>query len=113
MSEPKTVDWSVLDRLIAVIESRRGADPASSYVAKLLAKGRPKLAQKVGEEAVETAIAAVEGDAAAVTQESADLIFHLFILWAEMGVGPDDVLKALEEREGRSGLAEKAARGSE
>ena len=113
MSERKNFDWSVLERLIAVIESRRGADPASSYVAKLMAKGRSKLAQKVGEEAVETAIAAAEGDAGAVAQESADLIFHLLVLWAEMGIGPDDVLEALEAREGRSGLAEKAARGPE
>lgn len=113
MSEPTNFDWSVLERLIAVIESRRGADPASSYVARLMAKGRGKLAQKVGEEAVETAIAAAEGEAAAVAQESADLIFHLLVLWVAMGVSPDDVLKALEEREGRSGLAEKAARNQE
>lgn len=99
-----------LKRLETVIAARRGADPDASYVAKLFHKGRGKIAQKVGEEAVETVIAALSGDARELTKESADLVFHLAILLADAGLSFDDVLAELEAREGLSGLAEKAAR---
>lgn len=99
-----------LDELHAIIEERRNGDPATSYVAKSFAKGRAKLAQKLGEEAVETVIAAVGGDKAAVIAESADLLFHLTMLWADTGVAPADVMAALEGRRGTSGIDEKASR---
>jgi phosphoribosyl-ATP pyrophosphohydrolase len=99
-----------LDTLEEVIRSRKGADPASSYVASLFAKGRPKIAQKLGEEAVETVIAAVGGDTKAVVSESADLLFHLGVLLADLGLSFTDVMNELERREGTSGIAEKAAR---
>ncbi|MGO1075431.1 phosphoribosyl-ATP diphosphatase [Inquilinus sp. CA228] len=108
-----TVDARVLDRLAAVIRSRRGADPASSYTAKLFARGRPKIAQKLGEEAVETVIEAMRGDADAIAAESADLLYHLLVLWADAGVAPETVWAVLEAREGVSGIAEKAARPTE
>ena len=99
-----------LSRLEATIAARRAADPATSYVAKLAAAGREKIAQKVGEEAVETVIAAMAGDPAKLTAEAADLIFHLLILLADGGVTLANVTAELERREGVSGLAEKAAR---
>ena len=99
-----------LTELYAIIEARRGGDPATSYVAKTLARGRAKLAQKVGEEAVETVIAAIEGDRDAIISESADLIFHLLMLWSDAGIAPADVTAALEKRRGTSGLEEKANR---
>ena len=102
--------WDVLDRLIAVIEERRAGDPAASYVARLLAAGRPKLAQKVGEEAVETALAAVTDDRQALVDETADLVFHLLTLLTHAGIDMDEVLAALAAREGISGLDEKKAR---
>ncbi|MET0240956.1 MAG: phosphoribosyl-ATP diphosphatase [Sphingobium sp.] len=97
-------------RLEAVIRERRAADPGSSYVASLTAKGRPKMVQKLGEEAVETVIAALSGNSAATVSEAADLMFHLAVLLADMGVGFDDIGAELARREGLSGLAEKAAR---
>jgi len=100
----------VLDDLFAVIAGRRGADPETSYTAKLFAKGRPKIAQKVGEEAVETVVAALAQDRAAVVGESADLIYHLLVLWAECGLAPADIWAELERRSGISGIAEKKAR---
>jgi phosphoribosyl-ATP pyrophosphohydrolase len=103
-------DAGVLERLFSVIEGRKGADPASSYTAKLLAEGKPKIAKKVGEEATETVIAAVAGTAAEVARESADLLYHLLVLWAATGVKPADVWAELARREGTSGLAEKASR---
>jgi len=99
-----------LDELYAIIEARRGGDPATSYVARSFAKGRAKLAQKVGEEAVETVIAAVAADREALIGESADLLFHLLMLWADADVAPADVLGALEARRGTSGIDEKASR---
>ena len=96
--------------LFATIRARRDANPETSYVASLTAKGRAKIAQKVGEEAVETVIAAVADDRAGVISESADLLFHLSVLWADAGVTPDDIAAELKRREGTSGLAEKAAR---
>ncbi|GAA0588500.1 phosphoribosyl-ATP diphosphatase [Caenispirillum bisanense] len=101
----------VLDRLHAVIEGRKGADADSSYTARLFAKGRRKIAQKVGEEGVECAIAAVSQGPAEVVSESADLLYHLLVLWADAGVAPADVYAELERRVGTSGLTEKASRG--
>ena len=101
-----------LRRLAEVIASRRGADPASSYTAKLLAEGPARAAKKLGEEAVELAIAAAQGDRAAVASESADLLYHWLVLLEACGVEPETVAKALAAREGRSGLDEKASRGS-
>lgn len=100
----------VLERLFLVIEGRKGGDPASSYTAKLLAEGRPRIAKKLGEEATETVIAATAGTPAEVVRESADLLYHLLVLWAATGVSPAQVWTELARREGTSGLAEKAAR---
>ena len=101
----------VLARLYAVIEQRRASgDPATSYVARRLAEGTPKIAQKLGEEAVETVIAALGGDRAEIVNESADLLLHLLMVWADAGVKPEAVLAELERRFGTSGLDEKAAR---
>lgn len=99
-----------LARLAATIAARRAADPDSSYVARLHAKGLGKIAQKVGEEAVECVIAALSEDARALTGEAADLLFHLLVLLDARGVPLDAVLAELDRREGTSGLAEKAAR---
>jgi phosphoribosyl-ATP pyrophosphohydrolase len=101
---------AVLTDLETTILARRGGDPGASYVARLFAAGRPKIAQKVGEEAVETVIAALSGDTKAVTGEAADLLFHLTVLLADCGVALEDVLSELRRREGVSGIAEKAAR---
>jgi phosphoribosyl-ATP pyrophosphohydrolase len=98
-----------LAHLVATIESRRGADPAQSWSARLIAD-RPLAAKKLAEEAVETAIAAVQGDRGAIAAESADLIYHWLALLAASGVSLDEVAAALEAREGRSGVAEKASR---
>jgi phosphoribosyl-ATP pyrophosphohydrolase len=101
----------VLARLAAVIETRKGGDPATSYTAKLLAD--PSLAaKKLGEETIETVIAATQGDKAAITTESADLIYHWLVVLAAAGVPLDEVAAKLEAREGTSGLAEKASRPS-
>ena len=99
-----------LDRLAATIASRRTAAPGSSYVAALLAKGTPKIAQKLGEEAVETVIAALSGDGKAVVGEAADLLFHLLVLLEATGVPLAAVLAELDRRDGVSGLDEKAGR---
>lgn len=103
-------DSHILDRLFETIEARRGADPAGSYTAKLLAGGIALPARKLGEEAVETLIAALAPDPAALASESADLLYHLLVLWAAAGIRPADVYAALAAREGTSGIAEKAAR---
>ncbi|MBX3566252.1 MAG: phosphoribosyl-ATP diphosphatase [Sphingomonas sp.] len=99
-----------LDALEQTIRDRRAGDPASSYVAKLTAKGRAKIAEKLGEEAIETVIAAVAQDKAALTSEAADLLFHLLVLLADAGITLDDVRAELARREGVSGLDEKASR---
>lgn len=99
-----------LNRLETVIAERRGASADSSYVASLFAKGREKIAQKVGEEATETVIASLSGDPTKLTAEAADLLFHLLVLLAEGGVTVDDVLAELDRRDGISGIAEKASR---
>lgn len=101
----------ILDRLAATIAARRSGDPASSYVAALTAKGRAHLARKFGEEAVETVIAGIGEDRAALTAEAADTLFHLLILLADAGVTLDAVRAELARREGTSGHDEKAARG--
>lgn len=100
----------VLDELFQVIASRKESDPETSYTAKLFAKGRLKIAQKLGEEAVETALAAAAQGPDAVASESADLLYHLLVLWAEAGVEPADVWRKLAERKGRSGIEEKLSR---
>jgi len=99
-----------LQRLWLVIESRRGADPATSYTAKLFARGNAKIAQKLGEEAVEAVIEGVKGDRAALIGESADLLYHLLVMWAATGVSPADVAAELVRREGISGVSEKKGR---
>ena len=99
-----------LTNLAATIAARRSADPASSYVAKLLAAGPPLAARKLGEEAVETVVAALAGNAAELTAEAADLLFHLLVVLEARGVSFANVLAELERREGVSGIAEKAAR---
>lgn len=101
---------AVLDRLAAVIAARRGADPASSHTAGLLARGPGKCAEKFGEEAVEAIVAAAAGDRAALVAEAADVLYHLQVMLAAREVAWEAVLAELEAREGRSGVAEKAAR---
>lgn len=108
MSE--AADAAIVDRLYAVIASRKGADPEVSYTARLFAKGTAKLAQKLGEEAVEAAIAAVQRNRDELVQESADVLYHLLVVWADAGVTPADVWAELRRREGRSGVEEKKAR---
>jgi phosphoribosyl-ATP pyrophosphohydrolase len=104
------LDGGMLDRLYAVIASRRGADPAASYTAKLFAEGAAGIARKLGEEAVETVIEGVRGDPGRIVAESADLLYHLLVLWAASGVAPAEVWRALDGRAGRSGIAEKQSR---
>jgi phosphoribosyl-ATP pyrophosphohydrolase len=103
-------DAVVLDRLYAVVESRRGADPTTSHSARLLSRGPAKVAQKFGEEAVECLIEAVAGNREALIAESADVLYHLIVLWVSSGVRPNEVWAELARREGISGIAEKAAR---
>ena len=99
-----------LARLADTIESRKDAEPASSWTAQLLAKGPEKAAEKFGEEAVEAIIEAVRGDSARLTEEAADVLYHLLVMLTASGVTLKDVLRVLDAREGTSGLAEKAAR---
>lgn len=100
----------IIDELFEIIKSRKGEDPKNSYVASLFDKGTAKIAQKVGEEAVETAIEALQGDKEKLSQESADLLFHLMVLWADQGLEPDDIMNVLKSRLGTSGHDEKASR---
>ncbi|WP_158744333.1 phosphoribosyl-ATP diphosphatase [Acidisphaera sp. L21] len=109
-AEPPDTSAVVLDRLWAVILDRRNADPALSHSARLLSRGTAKVAQKFGEEAVECLIEAVAGNPALVVSESADVLYHLLVLWVASGVKPGAVWAELERREGVSGIAEKAAR---
>lgn len=103
--------FAQLEKLYAVIAERAGnADPESSYVAKLLSKGPQRAAKKVGEEAVEVAIASAGADKGEVIYESADLLFHLLVMWQAHGVKPEDVMNELMRREGVSGIAEKKGR---
>ncbi|OYY75829.1 MAG: phosphoribosyl-ATP diphosphatase [Sphingomonas sp. 28-62-20] len=96
--------------LESVIRSRQGADPTTSYTAKLFAAGRAKIAQKVGEEAVETVIASLGNDKTALVGEATDLMFHLLVLLADAGLSLDDIRAEMRRREGVSGIDEKAAR---
>jgi len=102
-----------LARLEATIANRKGADPAGSYVASLFAKGRGKIARKLGEEAVETIVAALAEDRQALTGEAADMLFHLLVLLADADIPLTDVLAELERREGTSGHDEKASRSAQ
>ena len=99
-----------LDELFATIEARKGADPDTSWTAKLLSKGPDKCAEKFGEEAVEAIIEAVKGDTAALTSEAADVLYHLLVMLAARDIQLSDVLDELARRQGTSGLVEKAAR---
>ena len=100
----------ILNKLAATLEARKGADPQSSYVADLYAKGLDAILKKIGEEATETVLAAKGGDRAKIIHETADLWFHTLIMLVQTGLKPDDILKELERRFGVSGLDEKAAR---
>jgi phosphoribosyl-ATP pyrophosphohydrolase len=100
-----------MDRLFATIAARKAAgDPSASYTAKLLSEGLERCARKFGEEAIETVLAAVSGNKEHLAAESADVLYHLSVLWAAAGITPDEVYAALKKREGVSGLAEKASR---
>jgi phosphoribosyl-ATP pyrophosphohydrolase len=101
---------NVLEQLAATIEARKGADPDTSWTAKLLSKGPEKCAEKFGEEAVEAIIEAVKGDRAALTREAADVLYHLLVMLASRDVALADVLAELARREGVSGIEEKAGR---
>jgi phosphoribosyl-ATP pyrophosphohydrolase len=107
---PLLAEGGVLDRLWAVVMSRRNASPSSSHSARLLSRGVAKVAQKFGEEAVEALIEAVAGNREALVAESADVLYHLIVLWVATGIAPEDVWAELRRREGVSGIAEKAAR---
>jgi phosphoribosyl-ATP pyrophosphohydrolase len=104
------IDPAILNRLAATIEARKSADPAASYVARLLHEGEDKILRKVAEEAVEILLASKDGDKQHIASETADLWFHCMVLLAHHGLGPDDVLNELQRREGTSGLDEKALR---
>jgi len=101
-----------LEALFQTIEARKGADATSSYTARLLAEGPDRVAQKVGEEAVELVIAAAQRDGKGAVAESADLLYHLAVLWASLGITPADVAAALDGRRGVSGLDEKKSRAT-
>jgi phosphoribosyl-ATP pyrophosphohydrolase len=107
---PHASDIDVLDRLYALVESRRTADPEVSHSARLLSRGVPKVAQKFGEEAVECLIEAVAGNRDALVAESADVLYHLIVLWVSAGITSTEVWTELVRREGISGIAEKASR---
>jgi phosphoribosyl-ATP pyrophosphohydrolase len=110
MSTEKRPGSAVIARLFETIESRRTADPAESHVASLFKAGTAEIAKKMGEEALETTIAALGGEREKITHESADLLFHLMVLWADAGLTPDDIYAELARREGVSGIAEKKSR---
>ena len=101
---------TLIDELFAVVSSRKGADPDSSYTAKLYARGTEKIAQKLGEEAVEAVIAAVGRNREETVKESADVVYHLLVLLADAGLTPAEVYAELAQRQGLSGLEEKASR---
>jgi phosphoribosyl-ATP pyrophosphohydrolase len=107
------MDISILSRLAGTIETRRLANPASSYVAKLLHGGQDKILKKLAEESAEVLMASKDGDKSHITGEMADLWFHCLILLAHHGLTPDDVLAELQRREGLSGIDEKASRKTE
>ncbi|MGQ0677164.1 MAG: phosphoribosyl-ATP diphosphatase [Rhodospirillales bacterium] len=107
---PEAGDIDVLVRLYRAILDRRTADPETSRTARLLSQGNKKIAQKLGEEAVEAALEGALGDRGKLVAESADVLYHLFVMWAACGVRPEDVWAELKRREGISGIAEKQAR---
>ncbi len=107
---PVPVTDTVLDRLFAIVDSRRNANPVYSHSARLLSRGIAKVAQKFGEESVECLIEAVAGNHDALVAESADVLYHLLVLWVASDVRPEEVWAELARREGVSGIAEKAAR---
>lgn len=109
----QTVDAQVLDRLFETVESRRGTNPALSHSARLLSRGRKKIAQKFGEEAVECLIEAVAGKQSELVSESADVLYHLIVMWVDAGVTPQEVWQELRRREAMSGVEEKASRPTE
>jgi phosphoribosyl-ATP pyrophosphohydrolase len=100
-----------LSRLAATVEARRGADPDTSWTARLLAEGPERCARKFGEEAIEAVIEAIRGDRSRLTSEAADVLYHLLVMLAARDLRLEDVLVELAAREGRSGIAEKAGRG--
>ena len=100
----------IIDELFGVIEQRKGGDPETSYVARTVARGREHVAKKVGEEGVEVALAGALGDRVGLVSESADLLFHLLVLWSTAGIEPTEVFEELSKRRGASGLAREAAR---
>jgi phosphoribosyl-ATP pyrophosphohydrolase len=104
------IDTDILRRLTETIESRKGADPGTSYVAALFSKGHDAILKKIGEESAETLLAAKDGDKLHIVRETADLWFHCLVMLAWHGLGPDDVLAELERREGISGVDEKKSR---
>ena len=103
---------STLDELFRILESRKDADPAVSYTAKLLGD-RKKIAKKLGEEGVEAALEVLMGDREKLVSESADVLYHLLVAWVALGIQPAEVWQALETRMGRSGLDEKPSRKAE
>ena len=104
-------DLHPIDRLFAIVESRKGAAAETSYTASLLKAGVSRCAKKFGEESVEAALAAATGDTAGTVAESADVLYHLLVMWVAAGISPSEVYAALAKREGQSGLEEKASRG--
>lgn len=109
----QSADETVLDRLYTVVQSRKGTDPSLSHSARLLSRGTYKIAQKFGEEAVECLIEAVAGRKDLLVGESADVLYHLIVLWVDAGVTPEEVWAELRRREGTSGITEKASRPKE
>ncbi len=101
-------DIHPIDRLFALIETRKSSDPCVSYTARLFSQGVQQIAKKVGEEGVETALAGVAGNKQSLASESADLLYHLLVLWAATGLTPQDVYAALARRSGGAGLDEKS-----
>ncbi|MAI49267.1 MAG: phosphoribosyl-ATP diphosphatase [Rhodospirillaceae bacterium] len=109
MRKSENID-SVIAQLCDTIHSRKGGDESESYTARLFSRGTDKIAQKLGEEAIETVIAAVGKDREGTIRESADLIYHLLVLWEDAEITPEEVLTELKRRKGVSGIAEKASR---
>ncbi|MCW8306355.1 phosphoribosyl-ATP diphosphatase [Acidiphilium sp. PA] len=108
--DPEAPDARVMDRLWSTIIARKNADPLISHSARLLSRGVNKVAQKFGEESVECLIEAVAGNRDALIAESADVLYHLLVMWVAVGLRPEDVWSELKRREGISGIAEKSAR---
>ena len=109
-SEASSIDAHVLDRLFSTVDARRTADPAHSHSARLLSRGTRKVAQKFGEEAVECLIEAVAGNKRELVGESADVLYHLIVMWVDAGLQPTEIWQELQRREGVSGITEKASR---